>query len=169
MLRLCVGKTEEGVPVKNGEIRFAMRSCVWVMALLGHGADSMCIRGDCKDGHGTYDYDDKHSYEGEWKGGLKHGQGRQEYADGSSYEGEFDNDRFHGQGRWTYAHPSGEEDGGFYAGQWEDNKQHGKGLMMEGGEKGHAFTGVWKEGVMGDGKWQTKAEHLADGGSEREL
>ena len=44
-----------------------------------------------KKGHGIYEWQEGHSYEGEWVDGKRHGTGTQKWQDGSSYEGEWEN------------------------------------------------------------------------------
>ena len=37
--------------------------------------DGICIRGNCRDGDGTFTFSDGSTYVGEWKNGMKHGKG----------------------------------------------------------------------------------------------
>ncbi|MBN2039416.1 MAG: hypothetical protein JW864_05205, partial [Spirochaetes bacterium] len=69
--------------------------------------DTGCIDGDCKDGYGTFIYDDGSAYTGEFKNGKRHGKGKMTWASGSmkgeTYEGEWSDNEINGTGTYTYS------------------------------------------------------------------
>ena len=52
-----------------------------------------CMKGDCKNGYGTYAWEDGNIYVGEFKNSLEHGQGTYTYSDGRIDKGIWKNDR----------------------------------------------------------------------------
>lgn len=50
-------------------------------------------------------YEDKSSYNGDWKNGLRHGNGEFVSADGAVYKGMWVNDKPHGKGVLSIAGP----------------------------------------------------------------
>ena len=82
-----------------------------------------CIQGNCKNGQGTWRYDDGAKYVGEFKNGgffsfgERHGQGTYTWAGGDKYVGEWKDGKKHGQGTYTWA------DGRQYVGEWKDGKR----------------------------------------------
>ncbi len=60
--------------------------------------DLNCIKGDCKDGQGTYEFPNGDTYEGEWANGKRSGLGIMRFANGSKYVGDFHNDEYGGEG-----------------------------------------------------------------------
>ena len=79
-----------------------------------------CIKGDCKNGQGTYKWSSGTEYEGQWKDGKKNGQGTAKYSDGGVYEGQYKDDKRNGQG--TYTNINGVKSSGI----WVDGKLDGK-------------------------------------------
>ena len=71
-----------------------------------------CIKGDCKNGQGTYiettgfpvGMGYGYKYVGEWKDGKEHGQGTKIYPGGAKYVGEFRNGSIHGLGTYVGVH-----------------------------------------------------------------
>ena len=61
-----------------------------------------CIKGDCKNGQGTYTYPDGSKYVGGYKNDRRHGQGTYTYPDGRKYVGGWKYDNQHGQGTETF-------------------------------------------------------------------
>ena len=62
-----------------------------------------CIKGDCKNGQGTYMFGSGIVYVGEFKDGSSNGQGTYTYTNGDKYVGEFKDGNWHGQGTWIWA------------------------------------------------------------------
>lgn len=101
-----------------------------------------CIKGDCENGKGTYEYSDGSRYEGKWTNGMRNGYGKQ-FDKGNVYK-DFPN----------------------YKGQWKDDKREGKGEfdMMDvfnyiGNFKNDMFDGYGKSKaynpiVSYDGEWK---------------
>jgi hypothetical protein len=61
-----------------------------------------CLKGDCKDGVGTYVYNDGSRYIGEFKDGKCEGFGVCYFASGKTWVGEFHAHSVSGQGAWYY-------------------------------------------------------------------
>lgn len=76
-----------------------------------------CVSGNCKNGHGTYIYDDNTIYEGDFVNGMAEGYGICYYADGDIYAGNWKVHKFEGEGTMYYS--SGQIRKGFWsAGQY---------------------------------------------------
>ena len=95
-----------------------------------------CVRGDCQDGWGKYEYDGGH-YDGFWQNGLKHGYGLYKWADTGKYIGNWENDKMEGYGVYIAAN----EDN--IIGQYSNGQLNGLGITITGD--------VWKQGVFADG------------------
>ena len=61
-----------------------------------------CVKGNCRDGIGTYNYGDGVKYEGEFKEGKKHGNGKYWFSNGDTYEGGYLNGLKHGDGVYIF-------------------------------------------------------------------
>jgi hypothetical protein len=59
---------------------------------------AQCVQGNCKNGQGTYHYNNGSRYVGEFTNGDPHGIGIRYWADGSRYEGEWRDGEPHGNG-----------------------------------------------------------------------
>jgi len=117
----------------------------------GSGA---CIKGDCKNGQGTYLRADGSRYVGEWKNGKKNGHGTLTRPGGSKYVGEWKNDEPHGRGIWFF------ENGGKYEGQWFRSKFHGYGVYIYA--NGSKYEGEFIHGSpTQNGTW-TYPKHLLE-------
>ena len=117
----------------------------------GSGA---CIKGDCKNGQGTYLRADGSRYVGEWKNGKKNGYGTLTRPGGSKYVGEWKNDEPHGRGTWFF------ENGGKYEGQWFRSKFHGYGVYIYA--NGSKYEGEFIHGSpTQNGTW-THPKHLLE-------
>ena len=158
--------------------------------MIGLGQYTGCVSGDCKKGSGTWTFKDRHGeyvgefkkfkkkgmyhgtgtytwdnrdkYVGEWKKGMRHGTGTLTYVNGdeyvgewkddkkngkgtfiftnngNKYEGEFIKDMIHGKGTFTW------ENGDMYKGEWNNNKEHGQGTMTYADET--IEQGLWENG-----------------------
>lgn len=99
-----------------------------------------CIKGDCKDGQGTYSYADDSVYVGQWKDNKRNGMGTLTRTKGSKYVGQWKDDQFNGHG--TYIYP----DGSSYVGQWRDSRKNGEGRYIS--SDGSEYEGQWKNGRL---------------------
>ena len=95
-----------------------------------------CIKGNCVNGQGTYNYASGNQYIGEYKDNKKHGQGTFTWADGEQYIGEWKDGKRTGQGTYNYAN------GDQYIGEYKDGKQHGQGTYTYA--NGTSETGIWR-------------------------
>lgn len=89
-----------------------------------HPEKGKCLKGNCKNGLGTFQYDNGNRYEGNFKNCIKDGIGALYYADGQVYDGYFVNDKRHGQGAHRYAN------GDKYIGDFENDLRHGYGKLI---------------------------------------
>lgn len=97
-----------------------------------------CIKGDCKNGQGTYTYESGRKYVGEYKDGKYNGQGTYTYANGAKYVGEYKDGKKNGQGTYTYA------SGSKYVGEFKDGDFNGQGTFTNvDGSIRH--SGLWKD------------------------
>jgi hypothetical protein len=101
-------------------------------------AGAQCIQGNCKNGHGVYQWAKGARYEGEFKDGDFHGQGTYTWPDGKKFTGAFKNNKRNGVG--TYAWPNGSS----YAGEWKDGRKHGIGTFAFA--DGSRYEGQWRDG-----------------------
>lgn len=101
-------------------------------------AQGQCIKGDCEDGRGTYEFVDGSKYEGDFVSGKIHGKGILTFTDGSKYLGNWQNQKRTGRGRMILTN------GDVYFGDFLDNKYHGNGRMDYG--NGQSYDGQWAEG-----------------------
>ena len=75
--------------------RLIILSILWALTLSTYSQNKFnkkskkegCISGDCKNGQGTYVYDNGEKYVGQWKDEGFHGQGTYTYADGTIEKG----------------------------------------------------------------------------------
>ncbi len=129
-------------------------------AKVNKGSD--CLRGDCRNGQGTYRYPDGSEYTGgfrnakmhgqgtylyagrgekyvgEWRNGVIDGQGTYYYRTGNRYQGEWHNGRKNGQGTYFYA--NGEK----YVGEFENDQPNGQGVRYY--LNGDRYEGEWRNG-----------------------
>ena len=81
-----------------------------------------CIKGNCENGEGTYNFSDGGVYTGTWKEGKMNGQGTYKFENGSVYVGQFKDNNFNGQGTFTNIN------GVKSSGTWVNDKLDGKTL-----------------------------------------
>ena len=101
-----------------------------------------CIKGDCVNGQGTYNFASGDQYIGEWKDDKLHGQGTYTWKEeGDQYIGEFKDGKKHGQGTYNFG-PNSKFAGDQYVGEWNDNKYHGQGTYTY--SDGTSDRGIWR-------------------------
>ncbi|MBF0293582.1 MAG: hypothetical protein HQL96_00215 [Magnetococcales bacterium] len=98
--------------------------------------ESNCRSGDCRNGTGTYRFDNGEEYVGEWRNGQRHGTGTYTYLNGEKYRGDWRDDRMEGKGTFHYL------DGSRYEGEWRNNQRHGQGSLIQA--NGDKFVGSWR-------------------------
>lgn len=96
------------------------------------------------DGRGLMMYDDKSTYDGQWRQGLKCGQGKEFWASGDHYEGEWKDSFRHGRGRYTYAMTPYGNDCVAFDGLWERGDETEGSLLFR---NGRVHTGTFKAGL----------------------
>ena len=86
--------------------------------------------------NGKWIFEDKASYDGEWKDGWMHGQGVYTYQSGARYEGEVSKNKPHGKGSFFFRdgdlHAPPQGDGSkrsVYEGDWRFGQRHGRGKI----------------------------------------
>ena len=95
-----------------------------------------CIKGDCKNGYGTFISSSGSKYVGNFKNGKKNGYGTETYSRGDKYVGNWKNDMYNGYGTFTWS------DGRKYVGNWKDSSKNGYGT--ETYSDGSKYVGNWK-------------------------
>jgi len=151
-------------------------------SVLNLSAQHECIKGNCIDGYGTYEfpggaryigdfrngkmdgkgiltYPDGSKYIGNWKEQERAGKGRMILANGDEYFGFFKMSKYDGEGLMTYAN------GSSYEGQWQQGQPHGEGVFSfqngdryEGQLESGIFAGrgtmFYSDGSRYEGQWQ---------------
>lgn len=97
---------------------------------------AQCVKGNCKDGTGTYQYDSGARYVGQFKNGKIHGEGTLFFSNGNKYFGSWKNQFREGKGKMVYAN------GDVYRGHFKKSKFDGKGTMDF--SSGDVYVGEWK-------------------------
>ena len=97
-------------------------------------AQGKCIEGNCKNGKGTYQYDEESKYEGQWRKGKRHGNGTFKGNGENVSEKIFGNQPMEYKGQWRNDLPNGkgtytEDDGDKYIGGFKNGIKHGKGTI----------------------------------------
>ena len=106
-----------------------------------------CIKGNCVNGYGIYEFSSGTVYIGQNKDNLASGKGTVIFGDGEwkddIYSGEWLSDSRHGIG--TYIH----SDGDIYVGEYLNHEKNGMGIYIYGpGEwEGDIYRGEFKNGV----------------------
>lgn len=138
---------------------------VLLILLLGWSFSStaQCIKGNCQNGHGTYQFEDGSTFVGEFKNGKigskgiltfkngdqyigdwkeqkRHGKGRLKFASGDVYFGMFKENKFNGYGEFEYI------EGDVYKGNWKDNLPNGEGTYFYA--DGTVESGIFVDGAL---------------------
>ncbi|MEM7187373.1 MAG: hypothetical protein AAF466_12005 [Bacteroidota bacterium] len=103
---------------------------------------SGCVRGDCQNGWGKYEYGEDGHYDGFWRNGKRHGYGLYKWKDGSKYIGNWRDDTMYDYG--VYLAENGDNIIGFY----KDGQLNGLGLTVINDE--------YEQGVYSNGNLVTK-------------
>ncbi|MCZ6594758.1 MAG: hypothetical protein O6943_07580 [Bacteroidetes bacterium] len=106
-----------------------------------------CVKGDCQNGWGKYEYDNGHYY-GFWKNGKKDGYGLYKWTDTGKYIGNWDNDMMSGYGVYIAEN----EDN--IIGQYSDGQLNGYGITVTGD--------VWQQGIYLDGNLTTSYDFITN-------
>jgi len=101
------------------------------------GGGKGCITGDCKNGYGTFYFDDGGKYLGTWKDAQFNGKGTYTYINGDEYTGMWKAGKKSGAGTMKYG------TGSWYEGNWENNQFNGKGTFFDIKDK-TTSTGTWQ-------------------------
>jgi len=129
-----------------------------LIILLPVKAQSGCTEGDCKNGIGTWVWDNENAYHGSFKNGKRTGHGDYTFSNGDHYTGDFLDGKFHGHGKYTYA------DGDVYDGLWQNGKMAGKGELQR--RDGSKQAGDYRDGAIVE-KWNDNTEELKEPDSNK--
>ena len=110
-----------------------------------------CIKGNCENGEGTYNFSDGDVYTGTWKDGKHNGQGTYKFENGSVHVGQWKEGKMNGQGTYKF------ENGSVYVGQFKDNNFNGQGTFTN--INGVKSSGTWVNDKL-DGKTLEDLEKL---------
>ena len=94
--------------------------------LIGTITFSQCISGNCKNGNGTYKYENGSVYIGQWWNDEMNGNGTLIWPDGSIYVGEFKHGLYHGNGTQLNLN----EKNILYVGEYKEEMENGTGTMI---------------------------------------
>jgi hypothetical protein len=95
-----------------------------VYTLLFHSTlSAQCIKGNCYNGYGTYEFSNGSRYIGNFVDGRAHGKGIIYFNNGNKYIGHWEDDVRQGEGRFVF------NEGHEYRGGFRQNKFYGKGVM----------------------------------------
>lgn len=122
---------------------------------------AQCIKGNCKNGQGTYQFKSGAKFVGTFKNGKMY-YGTHYYTNKDSYVGNYINNKRHGEGAYYYSsgnvfkgkYENGQKtygtfqyvDGSVYVGAFQKGKRHGKGKMTHA--NGRVHNGYWKNDVF---------------------
>lgn len=98
---------------------------------------AQCIKGNCYNGKGTYQFANGDKYYGQWKDGKMTGNGRYEFSNGDRYNGDFIENKRDGTGVYVWSSK------GSYTGQWKADKREGTGIFKW--ENSASYNGFWKD------------------------
>lgn len=98
---------------------------------------AQCVKGNCYNGKGTFQYTNGDKYDGQWKDGKMHGIGLYEFANGDRYKGDFHVNKREGTGTYVWKNK------GRYVGEWKADKRHGHGVFYW--PSSAQYNGFWQE------------------------
>jgi hypothetical protein len=141
---------------------FVMAALMFAMFSIEASAAGKC-KGKCRDGKGTYTFENGEVYSGTFKEGKFEGKGTYTFVSGSKYEGEYKNGVREGKGKFTYptgdvyegdfvgGYPEGKgvyyySSGDRYEGEYKGGKKNGNGVYYF--SSGTVQTGVFEEGEL---------------------
>jgi len=104
---------------------------------LGLNANAQCVKGNCHNGSGTYQFANGDKYEGQWTAGKMNGKGKYEFANGDRYEGAFHTNKRDGSGVYIWKNK------GSYTGEWKADRREGSGKFQW--PNSATYNGFWKE------------------------
>jgi len=105
-----------------------------------------CLKGECYNGHGTYQWSSGNQYTGTFKKGFREGQGVFTFTNGDKYIGEYKKGKRNGTGIYYF------NDGSLYEGEYVDDKRNGYGIFTL--PNGARYEGEYKDGSKsGRGKF----------------
>ncbi len=84
-----------------------------------------CVEGNCTNGVGTYTYEERDFYTGEWQNGQRHGFGKYQFRSGDWYSGNWKLNKKHGQGTYYFA-----DSGKKIIANWQMGKKLGRGVIV---------------------------------------
>ena len=149
-----------------------MRFLIFFLCLSIQPLSAQCLKGNCKNGHSTYRFEDGSTFEGkfvkgkigdkgilyfangdkylgQWQDQKRHGEGKLVFKTGDVYIGSFKSNRFDGYGEFRYV------EGDVYKGQWKDNLPNGEGTYYYA--DGKIDKGIFIDGAL-EGKEYTEEE-----------
>lgn len=110
---------------------------------------AQCIKGNCYNGYGTYEFSNGTRYIGDFQEGRAHGKGIIYFNNGNKYIGYWKNDFREGQGRYVFI------EGHEYRGGFKQNQFYGKGVMSYA--NGDQYVGLFRNNQPnGQGKYTFK-------------
>ena len=101
-----------------------------------------CVRGDCQNGWGKYEYGEDGHYDGFWKNGKRNGYGLYKWKDGSKYIGNWLNDSMYDYGVYLA------ENGDNIIGIYKDGQLNGLGVTL--------IDDKYEQGIYSNGNLVTK-------------
>jgi hypothetical protein len=110
---------------------------LFLMVSLVPESKSQCIKGNCYNGKGTYQFANGDKYYGQWKEGKMNGTGKYEFANGDRYNGTFHDNKRDGTGVYVWKNK------GSYTGQWKVGKREGTGVFKW--ENSASYNGFWND------------------------
>jgi len=145
---------------------------------------AQCIKGNCQNGYGKFQYRSGAVYQGNFKNGQIHGQGALFFSNGDKYIGQWENRYREGKGKLTY-HNGDVYQGNFvrnefnghgviefangdeYDGNFVDGQFQGKGTMVYA--NGNQYIGEWKNNQRhGVGKLILTSGNVQEGDWEKD-
>ena len=103
------------------------------------GANAQC-KGKCRNGFGTFTFEDGEVYKGNFVDGKFDGKGSYTFKSGSAYEGDYKAGIREGKGKFTYA------SGDVYEGDFVNGLPEGKGVYTFA--SGTKQTGIFENSEM---------------------